>query len=107
MKRMKSIKSIMVLVLIISLCLSACGRHRFSEEDVMGLTSREIIEKFGDFDRKIHGIPDADGLYRNCACGYLIREAKVGLLGTTPPEYFMMYFNEDGIVDYCRYEEVV
>lgn len=94
-----------------AVCLSGClersGRIKdYSEEDMIGLTSAEIIEKFGEFDRK-NGKPDPDGLYRHCGCGYLVAPAKVGFLGTTPPEYFMIVFDDDGVAIRCYYLQVV
>lgn len=86
--------------------LAGCSKMRYKEDDIIGLTSVEIVEKYGDFDRP-QGKPNEDGLYRNCACGYLISEAKKGYLGTTPPEYFMITFDENGIACYCKYEKVV
>ena len=53
------------------------------------------------------GYPNEDGLYCNCACGYLIKPKKVGYLGTTPPEYFMIFFDETGVAKHCCYEKVV
>lgn len=102
--KVKRIIAVTLTVLLLLTVLSGCAKY--SEDDIMGQTSAEIIEKYGDFDRK-QGSPDYDGLYRDCACGYLVSEKKVGFLGTTPPEYFMIYFNDDGIADWCDYEQVV
>ena len=96
-----------VVIVAILLCFSSCGtKYKYDADEVVGLTSIQIVEKYGDFDRK-QGSTGEDGLYRDCACGYLIFEKRVGFFGTTPPEYFMIYFNEDGIADWCRYEQVV
>ena len=93
-------------IVLITLCFSGCDKEQYTEDEIIGLTSFEIVEKYGDFDRK-QGFPDEDGLYRDCACGYLISEKEVGFFGTTPPEYFMIYFDEDGVAHWCRYEQVV
>lgn len=93
-------------IVMIALCFSGCGKSQYTEDEIIGLTFFEIVEKYGDFDRT-QGFPDEDGLYRDCACGYIISEKRVGFLGTTPPEYFMIYFDEDGVANWCRYEEVV
>lgn len=102
---MKRILAIVLLTLLILCVFSGCEK-KYSEDEIIGLTSIEIVEKYGDFDRT-QGFPDEDGLYRDCACGYIISEKRVGFLGTTPPEYFMIYFDEDGVANWCRYEEVV
>ena len=103
---MKKMYVILVLFLVPLFCLQGCGNARYSEEDIVGLSSDEIVDKYGDFDRK-QGNPDSSGLYRDCLCGYLVTEARKGFLGTTPPEYFMIHFDENGIADWCIYEQVV
>lgn len=107
---MRKIYKLFVALLVIMLCLSSCSKYtkdtKYTEDDIIGLTSSEIIEKYGDFDRK-RGTPDEDGLYRDCACGYLISEKETDFFGTTPPEYFMIYFDENGVADWCNYEKVV
>ena len=94
-----------VVIVAILLCFSSCGT-KYDEKEIIGLTSIEVVEKYGNFDRK-HGYPNEDGLYCNCACGYLIKPKKVGYLGTTPPEYFMIYFDENGVATLARYEQTV
>ncbi len=103
---MKKALLLFVTVFVIVLCISGCAEKPYTEESIIGLSSAEIVEKFGDFDRK-QGEPDNRGLYCDCACGYLISEAKAGFFGATPPEYFMIYFDENGIADFCRYEQIV
>ncbi|MBE6672598.1 MAG: hypothetical protein E7599_03640 [Ruminococcaceae bacterium] len=93
-------------IVLLTICFSGCGKEQYDEDEIIGLTSFEIVEKYGDFDRK-QGSPGEDGLYRDCACGYLVSEKRVGFFGTTPSEYFMIYFNEDGVADWCRCEQVV
>lgn len=102
---MKRILAIILLTLLILCVLSGCEK-KYSEGEIIGLTSSEVVEKYGDFDRK-QGTPDEEGLYRDCACGYLISEKRVGFFGTTPPEYFMIYFDGDGVAHWCRCEEIV
>lgn len=103
---MKRMYVLSIVFFVAIFCLSGCSRKQYTEDDIIGLTSSEIVEKYGDFDRK-QGTPDEKGLYRNCACGYLITTEKKGLFGTNPPEYFMIYFDDDGIAYWCGYEEVV
>ena len=101
---MRKINIIWIIILVLLLCLSGCGKKTYSEADFIGLSSQEITNKYGDFDIR-HNIPSSDGLYRNCGCGYLVTEARKGFLGTTPPDYFMIYFDENGIAYECAYEE--
>lgn len=103
MKIFNTVVLLLTGVLLIT-AFSACSKY--TEDDFLGLTSSEIIEKYGDFDRK-RGTPDEDGLYRDCACGYLISEKETDFFGTAPPEYFMIYFDKNGVADWCNYEKVV
>ena len=103
---MKILNIVVLLLLGVLLITALSGCSKYTEDDFLGLTSLEIIEKYGDFDRK-RGAPDEDGLYRDCACGYLISEKETNFFGTTPPEYFMIYFDENGVADWCNYEKVV
>ncbi len=99
-------KKCIIFVLFLVLLFSGCDSSRLDENDVIGLTSAEIVAKYGDFDRK-QGSPAADGLYRSCACGYLTKEATRGFFGTTPEEYFMIYFDDNGIAHWSRIEAIV
>ena len=103
---MKIFNTVVLLLTGVLLITSLAACSKYTEDDFLGLTSSEIIEKYGDFDRK-RGAPDEDGLYRDCACGYLITEKETDFFGTTPPEYFMIYFDENGVADWCNYEKVV
>lgn len=103
---MKKKHVLLAVIVLITICFSSCGKEQYAEDEIVGLTSIEIVEKYGDFDRT-QGFPGEDGLYRDCACGYLISEKRVGFFGTTPPEYFMIYFDEDGFAHWCRYEQVI
>ena len=47
-------------------------------------------------------VPDEDGIYRNCSCGYTIKEPRVGFLGTSDEILFYIKFDEDGIATECR-----
>lgn len=106
---MKKTCILLAVLLVFLLCLSSCSKKPYSEEDFIGLSSIEIVEKYGEFDigPGWHHNPGDDGLYRDCSCGYLVTPERVGFLGTEPAEYFMIYFNEDGIADFCEYRQYV
>ncbi len=38
--------------LVITLCFSSCATAQYTEDDVIGLSSSEIVEKYGYFDRR-------------------------------------------------------
>ncbi|MBR2902043.1 MAG: hypothetical protein IKC38_02360 [Clostridia bacterium] len=70
---------------------------RINEEDVIGLTSLEIEEKYGDFniynhitDAKIRG---EDGLYRSKKNGYVVKKETSGKWAV----WFVIHFDENGV----------
>ena len=68
-----------------------CNKQNHSEARFLGKTSAEIVNEFGQFDCTL--MPsDEDGLYRNCGCGYRIKEPQVGFFGTSPEILFFIYF---------------
>jgi len=97
-------KKRMVTLLICSvflLILSGCSA-KYNAEDFIGRTSDQIEAEFGSFD--CCGMPiSADGLYRTTACGYAIKEPRVGFFGTEPEWLFFICFDENGIA-YDTYE---
>ncbi len=97
---MKKLWCVLVAALLL-LGIWGCSQGKYKEADFLGKTSLEIEEKFGKFEQ-IFSRADTDGLYRNCACGYITKDAVRGFLGTDPPEYFLVYFDSDGIAYECR-----
>ena len=93
---------IVTLFVCISLVLSLAGCNaKYHEAEFVGKTSSEIIQEFGPFD--CTGMPAAeDGLYRNCQCGYTIKEPQKGFLGTSPEILFFITFDENGIAVACE-----
>ncbi len=93
-------------ILVILLCMAfllfqtGCTNSRYHEADFLGKTSIEIEKAFGSFN--CTGMPvSADGLYRNTACGYTIREPRTGFLGTEAERLFFIRFDENGIAYGC------
>ena len=91
-------KRIVCAVLLIALLasLAGCGR-RYKEKDFIGLSSKEIEEKYGEFEC-VGSDPDEDGVYRNGCGGYVVQE--------NPLRWFMIYFDENGIAYRGGYEQV-
>ena len=87
----------MVLLNLFSLC-SCGGKYKYDKEWILGKTSSEIEERYGEFDRKPRqgSIYEKDGNYYNAQAGYLLKEERVGYLGTDPAEYYMIWFDEYG-----------
>lgn len=73
---------------------------KYHADDFIGKTSAEIISEYGAFD--CIGMPASDdGLYRNCKCGYTIKEVQKGFLGTSPEIIYFISFDEKGIATEC------
>ena len=84
---------------ILLLTLAGCST-KYHEKNFLGKTSAQIETEFGLFD--CCGMPVSnDGLYRNTACGYTIKEPKVGFLGTSNEILFFISFDENGVADSC------
>lgn len=95
---------VVVVALLGALTFAIYKRIRpYDPEDFIGLTSAEIVEKYGEFDAQ-RAYSGKNNLYYKGACGYIVAEAQVGFLGTEPPKYFMIYFDENGIAYKCADE---
>lgn len=79
------------MILLITGCTSG---YRSSE--MIGKTSAEIIQQYGAFDYLTMHAED-DGLYKNCRCGYTIREAYPSFLGRKEEILYFITFDENGI----------
>ena len=78
------------------------GEHlynRYVKYDVdwmMGKTSAEIIERYGEFNCCLMP-PCEDGLYRNCRCGYTIRERTHGFMDAIEEKILFIHFDGNGV----------
>ena len=96
-------KRILLTILAILLCLvafSGCTNSRYDSEWIIGKTSSEVIEKYGEFDCA-HMPAGEGGLYRS-KCGYTIKEPQKGFFGTSPEVLFYISFDENGIAVACE-----
>lgn len=73
----------------------------YNKKDIIGKRSDVILSEYGDFDFSTGRI-DADGLYRNCKCGYTIKEKKTGFLGSSDEVLLFIIFDENGIAVQCE-----
>ena len=89
----------LLLCVVLIVALAGCV-EKYKEEDFIGKTSAEIETEYGSFDC-VMGQPDNDGLYRNCRCGYTIKEPQVGFLGTDPEVLFFISFDKNGVAYEC------
>ena len=100
------------LVLIVGIVLACCqykylnykNDYQEFKDNVLGKSSAEVEELYGEFDET--GMPRGDdGLYRNTRCSYIVIEARVGYLGTTPPWVVSIGFDANGIADSVCFEQ--
>ena len=89
------IKKILTIVMLFSLVtgLFSCEKKpAYDKEWILGKTYSEIQEKYGEFDMKTAENDElaSRGIY--CSCAYVIKPKRVGYLGTTEAEYYMIYF---------------
>ena len=83
------------LVLILVFCCSGCGKY--DKSDFIGKTSAQIETQYGAFDVDNTAFVSTDSSYCGMGCGYLVKESRVGFLGTTPAEYFFVVFDKNGV----------
>ena len=87
---------------VIILVLTGCAA-KYNEDEIIGKRSDEIVSIYGEFDSVLGiDVPDENGIYRNCSCGYTIKESHVGFFGTSDEVLFYISFDEDGIATECR-----
>ena len=70
-------KKAIVVILVCSvflMCLAGCN-VKYKQEQFLGKTSAEIENEYGKFDCVLMPVSE-DGLYRNCRCGYTIKEPR-------------------------------
>ena len=95
-------KQIAILLFGVMFLFSLAGCvSKYSSYDFIGKTSVEIEAEFGTFDCYLMPASE-DGLYRNTACGYTIKEPKVNFLGADPEVLFFITFDEDGMAISCE-----
>ena len=91
-----------VLVVIALTLLASCSdkfKYGYDTKWIIGKKSSEIVERYGEFDT-CTGIPEdcfIDGEWRKCGLGYKTFEGTAGFLGTPPDEYYMIWFDSEGI----------
>ena len=98
-----NMKRIVSVILSTVLCLTSftgCSDSRYDVDWIIGKTSAETIDKYGEFDCTYMSAGD-DGLYRS-KCGYTIKDLQRGFLGTSPEVLLFIRFDENGIAVDCE-----
>ena len=96
-------KRIVWVLLSTILCLAAlagCSDSRYDVDWIIGKTSAEVIDKYGEFDCTYMPVGE-DGLYRS-KCGYTVKKPRRGFLGTSPEVLLFISFDENGIAVDCE-----
>ena len=93
---------VLTFIAVIMLLLTGCSA-KYKEDEIIGKRSDEIVDTFGEFDNVLGvDVPDEDGIYRSCRCGYIIKEGHSGFFGTSEEVLFYIEFDEDGIATACE-----
>ena len=93
-------KGIALTISLLVLLLVGCS-PKYNPEDFIGKSSEEIISQYGSFDC-LSTPAGEDSLYRNCRCGYTVKDPKVGFLGTSDEILFFITFDENGVAVGCE-----
>lgn len=102
MRKLRVITATVLFITIFITCFTGCSA-KYNEDEIIGKRSDEIVNTYGEFDSVLGiGVPDEDGIYRNCSCGYTIKEPHVGFFGSSDEKLFYIKFDEDGIATGCR-----
>ena len=97
---MKKTTILLFVCVVFALSIAGCST-KYHEDEFIGRTSKDIVQEFGSFD--CVGMPAGeDCLYRNCKCGYTIKEPQKGFLGTSPEVLFFIAFDENGMAVSCE-----
>ena len=89
------IKNVITVVALLAVLLSlitlfSCSKDdawKYNEQWIKGKTYEEIIERYGEFDY----IQNPGRV-----AGYRTKEAEKGFFGTSPEEFYMIYFDSEG-----------
>ena len=90
---------LLCVIFLFALILSGCSKYR--QANFIGKTADQIQEQYGAFDLNGTAFVATDSTYQGFGCGYLLKESRVGFLGTHPAEYFFIEFDENGVATAC------
>lgn len=93
-----SILFLLTILLTVSLfsCSSNLVAGKYDKDWMLGKTSSEIENRYGKFDLlKSRYSINEKGDYIKCGCGYITK--KVGKNASKDDEFFMIYFDENGV----------
>lgn len=94
--RNKIILLSLCLVVLISFIAGCSNKIQYDTDWIIGKTSTEITSEYGAFDCTTMPVKE-DGLYKNCKCGYTIKEPQQGFFGSSEEILLFITFDENGI----------
>lgn len=94
-------KILCVSCILLMMCMTGCG-EKYNEKDIIGKNSDEIVSTYGIFDNVLGiDVPDEDGVYRNCSCGYILEKPSKGFFGSSEEILLYIKFDENGKAVEC------
>ena len=96
----KIICAVLLFTLLLTLCACKEDTGIYDPNWIIGKTSLEVEERYGEFYQPSI-LRSSDGLFRNTACHYLLRERPM-FFCDVEITLFSIYFNENGIAyEWC------
>ena len=92
--------AILLLVIVVICCSPRLKPLKYDEDWIIGKTSIEIVNKYGEFDCELMPVSE-DGFFKKCRCGYTIKEPQTGYLGTSPEILYFITFDKNGVAIEC------
>ena len=90
----------LLITLLFTLCACREDTGMYEPDWIIGKTSLEVEERYGEFYQPSI-LRSSDGLFRNTACHYLLRE-KPTFFGDVEITLFSITFDENGIAyEWC------
>lgn len=92
-------KKFLIIPILICILFFLIGCKPYNSDDFIGLSSQQIVEEFGEFDR--YSFWDSTKNYRTGV--YIVKPKRVGFFGTYNEEYFVIRFDKKGFAYECEY----
>ena len=95
----KIICAVLLFTLLLTLCACKENTGIYDPNWIIGKTSLEIEERYGEFYHLGYRRP-SDGLFRSTQCHYLLKE-KPMFFGDVELTFFSISFDENGVATEC------
>ena len=101
--KFKIVAVVLSIIALVFFVVSLVHYDKYDERWIIGKTHDQIIERYGEFDSYLT-ITSPNGKFLYDQGNYILKPQKVGFLGTEPPTYFEIKFNQEGIAYECSEE---